>query len=236
MHYSWQQLNELLHTSDWSLKQLKPLKIMRAKHSVCYHRYPYLQNDNSRLLFKIYWLWNREMAQWLRWLSCSVKAPSLDSQQPHDSSQLSVTLVTGDLMSSSGHGRHFRHMVCSQYRQNSNIHNIKQTNKKTIKDINCECLVFMKYIFQVLKLLLKNGRICLHFKLREKHIIVISEEIKQESHTGDRLQNYIWVGHQPPESVTPGSIFGSLHLKIRRCGRLWSSFINWSCFYLEKVS
>lgn len=51
-------------------------------------------------------------------------------------------------------------------------------------------------------------------------MIVISEEIKKESHTGDRLQNYIWVGHRPPESVTPGSIFGSLRLTIRRCGRL----------------
>lgn len=120
------------------------------------------------------------MAQCLRWLSCSVKGPSLDSQQPHDNSQLSVTIVTGDLMLSSGRGRHCMHVVCSQYRQNSNMHNIKQ---KTIKDINCECLVFIRYIFQVLKLLLhfKTGRIYLHFKLREKHIVVMSEEIKKES-------------------------------------------------------
>ena len=55
-------------------------------------------------------LWATEMAQHLR--ACNVLAGlGLGSQHPHDSSQVSVTPVPGNLMLSSGLYRHCMHVM-----------------------------------------------------------------------------------------------------------------------------
>lgn len=55
-----------------------------------------------------------EMAHSVKSTECSSRGPRLDSQEPHGIS--SVTLVSGDLMSSSGLRRHQAHM-CYTYMQ-----------------------------------------------------------------------------------------------------------------------